>query len=82
MTSGYIGNRHSRLHGFMDNGHLLLCGVAPPALHSSQYFDSISIHRHSRNTRLTPSPYSGDCVRFKWGLLQMSTPGNPGIAKA
>jgi hypothetical protein len=74
MTTGYIGNCHSRLHRLLDKGHLLLCGIPPPALDPGKYFDSISIRRHSRITRRTPSSYLGDCVRFKWGLLQGSLP--------
>jgi len=71
MTAGYIGNCHSRLHRFLNKGHLLLCGIPAPALNSGQDLDSISIHRHSRNTRRMPSSYLGDCVRFKWGLLHL-----------
>jgi hypothetical protein len=70
MTAGYIGNRHSRLRRFLHNRHLLLCGIPAAALDPGKHFDSISIVRHSRNTRRTPSSYLGDCVRFKWGLLQ------------
>ena len=73
MTAGYIGNCHSRLHRFLNKGHLLLCGIPAPALNSGQDLDSISIHRHSRNTRRMPSSYLGDCVRFKWGLLHKAS---------
>jgi len=69
MTAGHIGNCHSRLHRLLDKSHLLLCGIPAPALDPGKYFDSISIRRHSRITRRTPSSYLGDCVRFKWGLL-------------
>jgi len=34
MTAGYIGNCHSRLHRFLNKGHLLLCGIPAPALNS------------------------------------------------
>ncbi len=70
MTAGHIGNRHSRLHRFLNKSHLLLCGIPAPALNTGKHFDSISIRRHSRITRRTPSSYLSDCVRFKWGLLQ------------
>jgi hypothetical protein len=81
MTAGYIGNRHSRLHGFLNNGHLLLCGIPAPALNPGKHFDSISVRRHSRMTRLKPSSYLSDCVRFKWGLLQ-SAITKPQLARA
>lgn len=69
MTAGYIGNRHPGLGSFQDYGHFLLCGITPAALDPAEDFDSISIRRHSRMTRRTPSSYLSDCVRFKWGLL-------------
>ena len=65
MTTGYIGNRHSWLHRFLDESHFLLCGIPTAALNPGKHFDSISIRRHSRITRRTPSSYLGDCVRFK-----------------
>jgi hypothetical protein len=73
MTAGYIGNRHPGLHGFMNEGHLLLCGIAPAALHSAQNLDSISIDRHSRNTSRKPRPYLGSYVRSKLGPLHRHT---------
>jgi len=65
MTAGYIGNCHPGLHRFLDEGHFLLCGITPAALDTGKDLDSISIRRHSRNTRRTPSSYLGDRVRFK-----------------
>ena len=69
MTAGYIGNRHPRLAGLLDDRHLLLCGIPAPALDTGKDFNSLSTCRHSRNTRRKPSSYLGDCVRLKWGLL-------------
>ena len=69
MTTGHIGNRHPGLSGFQNHRHFLLCGIAPAALDSAEDFDSISIRRHSRVTRRTPSSYLSNYVRFKWGLL-------------
>ena len=73
MTAGHIGNRHSRLPRFLHKGHLLLCGIPTAALDTGKHCDSISIRRHSRITKRTPSSYLGDCVRFKWGLLHSAT---------
>jgi hypothetical protein len=64
----------------LDKSHLLLCGIPAPALNPGKDFNSISIRRHSRNTRRKPSSYLGDCVRFKWGLLHHhSTPPDTGF---
>ena len=71
MTAGHIGNRHPGLSGFQNHRHFLLCGIAPAALDSAEDFDSISIRRHSRMTRRTPSSYLSNYVRLKWGLLHI-----------
>jgi Alpha-glutamyl/putrescinyl thymine pyrophosphorylase clade 2 len=41
----------------MHHRHFLLCGISAPALDPGKHFNSISIVRHGRNTRRTPSPY-------------------------
>ena len=71
MTTGHIGNRHSGLGRFLDKGHLLVRRVPSAALDPGKNLYSISIVRHSRMTRLMPSSYLSDCVRLKWGLLQL-----------
>ena len=57
MTAGHIGNRHSGLGRFLHNRHLLLHRIPSTALDPGKHFDSISIVRHSRMTRRTPSSY-------------------------
>ena len=57
MTAGHIGNRHSGLGRFLHKRHLLFGCVPPAALNPGKHFDSISIVRHSRKTRRTPSSY-------------------------
>ena len=69
MTAGYVGNRHPGLGGFRQNRQLLVQRVTPATLDARKNFDSINI-RHSRMTRLTPSPSLCSYVRFKWGPLQ------------
>ena len=81
MTTGHKGNRHPGLSGFQNHRHFLLCGIAPAALDSAEDFDSISIRRHSRMTRRTPSSYLSNYVRFKWGLLHEERCGNDGGAE-
>jgi hypothetical protein len=66
MTAGYVGNRHPGLGGFGQYRQLLIQRVTPPTLDAGKNFDSINI-RHSRMTRLTPSPSLCSYVRFKWG---------------
>src|SRR5271170_2710061 len=69
MTAGYVGNRHPGLGGFGQYCQLLIQRVTPPTLDAGKNFDSINI-RHSRMTRLTPSPSLCSYVRFKWGPFQ------------
>ncbi len=67
MTAGYVGNRHPGLRGFGQYRQLLIQRVTPATLDAGKNFDSINI-RHSRMTRLTPSPSLCSYVRCKWGL--------------
>lgn len=69
MTAGYVGNRHPGLRGFGQYRQLLIQRVTPATLDAGKNFDSINI-RHSRMTRLTPSPSLCSYVRFKWGPFQ------------
>ena len=55
MTAGNVGNRHPGLGRFRQDCQLLVQRVAPAALDAGKNFHSINI-RHSRMTRLTPSP--------------------------
>jgi len=66
MTAGYVGNRHPGLGCFGQNRQLLVQRVPPATLDAGKNFDSINI-RHSRMTRLTPSPSLCSYVRFKRG---------------
>lgn len=66
MTAGYVGNRHPGLSCLGQYRQLLIQRVTPPTLDAGKNFDSINI-RHSRMTRLTPSPSLCSYVRFKWG---------------
>ena len=70
MTAGNKRNRHSGLGRFLQNRQLLVRRIPTTALNTGKDFDSISIIRHSRMTRLTPVSYLNGYVRFKWGLLQ------------
>ena len=74
MTAGNKRNRHSGLRCFLQNSQLLVHRIPTAALDPGKHFDSISITRHSRMTRLTPSSYLCGYVRFKWGLLQLAIP--------
>ena len=68
MTTGYVGNRHPGLRCLGQNCQLLVQRVTPSTLDAGKNFDSINI-RHSRMTRLTPSPSLCSYVRSKRGLL-------------
>ena len=73
MTAGNIRNRHPGLGCLLDHGKLLIRRVPAPALDAGKDFYSINTVRHSRKTRHTPSSYLSDCVRFKKGLLHVTT---------
>ena len=80
MTAGYIGNRHSRLGRFLHKRHLLLCCVPPAALDPGKHFDSISIVRHSRKTRRTPSSYLMRLCPVQMGAAPYRCSGARGLA--
>ena len=69
MTAGDIGNRHPGLGCLGQNRQLLVQRVTSPTLDARKNFDSINT-RHSRMTRLTPSPSLCSYVRFKGGPFQ------------
>ena len=73
MTAGNKRNRHSGLGRFLQNRQLLIRRIPTTALHAGKHFNSISIIRHSRMPRLTPSSYLYGYVRFKRGPLHPST---------
>ena len=62
-------NRHPGLGCFLHNSKLLIRRIPTTALDPGKHFDSISITRHSRMPRLTPSSSLCSYVRFKWGPL-------------
>jgi hypothetical protein len=67
MPAGYEGNRHARLGGFRHRSQFLLQRISPPALHASEYFNSINGIWHRRITRRKPSPYSMQLCPVKMG---------------
>ena len=73
MTAGYIGNCHSRLHRFLNKTHLLLGGIPAAALNPGKNFNSISIRRHSRNTRRKPRLLSRRLCPVQMGAAPLTT---------
>jgi hypothetical protein len=57
MLPSHIGNRDPGPRGFLQDPQLLVDGIPSTALDARINLNTLCIRRHSRITRLTPSPY-------------------------